>query len=186
EFEARTPYLYSTYDEESEVPPGDRPKVIILGSGPNRIGQGIEFDYACVHAAFRRAEGGYETVMVSCNPETVSTDYDTSGRLYFEPLTLEDVLEVLHAEQASGPVAGMIVQLSGQTPLRLARGLAAAGAPVVGTGAGAIHLAEDRGEFGALLAVAGLTAPKHGIGTSFRQVKAVASEIGYSVLVRPS
>ena len=127
EFEARTPYLYSTYDEQSEVPAGDRPKVIILGSGPNRIGQGIEFDYACVHASFALAAAGYETVMVNCNPETVSTDYDTSGRLYFEPLTLEDVLEVLHAEQASGPVAGMIVQLGGQTPLRLARALAAAG-----------------------------------------------------------
>ena len=186
EFEARTPYLYSTYDEQSEVPAGDRPKVIILGSGPNRIGQGIEFDYACVHASFALAAAGYETVMVNCNPETVSTDYDTSGRLYFEPLTLEDVLEVLHAEQASGPVAGMIVQLGGQTPLRLARGLAAAGAPVVGTSPEAIHLAEDRGEFGALLAAAGLTAPKHGTATSFGQAKAVAAEIGYPVLVRPS
>ena len=186
EFEARTPYLYSTYDEQSEVPAGDRPKVIILGSGPNRIGQGIEFDYACVHASFALAAAGYETVMVNCNPETVSTDYDTSGRLYFEPLTLEDVLEVLHAEQASGPVAGMIVQLGGQTPLRLARGLAAAGAPVVGTSPEAIHLAEDRGEFGALLADAGLTAPKHGTATSFGEAKAVAAEIGYPVLVRPS
>ncbi len=186
EFEARTPYLYSTYDEQSEVPPGDRPKVIILGSGPNRIGQGIEFDYACVHASFALAEAGYETVMVNCNPETVSTDYDTSGRLYFEPLTLEDVLEVLHAEQASGPVAGMIVQLGGQTPLRLARGLAAAGAPVVGTSPEAIHLAEDRGEFGALLAAAGLTAPKHGTATSFGEARAVAAGIGYPVLVRPS
>jgi carbamoyl-phosphate synthase large subunit len=186
EFEARTPYLYSTYDEQSEVPAGDRPKVIILGSGPNRIGQGIEFDYACVHASFALAAAGYETVMVNCNPETVSTDYDTSGRLYFEPLTLEDVLEVLHAERASGPVAGMIVQLGGQTPLRLARGLAAAGAPVVGTSPEAIHLAEDRGEFGALLAAAGLTAPKHGTATSFGQAKAVAAGIGYPVLVRPS
>jgi carbamoyl-phosphate synthase large subunit len=186
EFEARTPYLYSTYDEESEVPAGDRPKVIILGSGPNRIGQGIEFDYACVHASFALTAAGYETVMVNCNPETVSTDYDTSGRLYFEPLTLEDVLEVLHAEQASGPVAGVIVQLGGQTPLRLARGLAAAGAPVVGTSPAAIHLAEDRGEFGALLATAGLAAPKHGTATSFAQAKDVAAEIGYPVLVRPS
>jgi carbamoyl-phosphate synthase large subunit len=199
EFEARTPYLYSSYDEESEVPPGNRPKVIILGSGPNRIGQGIEFDYACVHASFALAAAGYETVMINCNPETVSTDYDTSGRLYFEPLTLEDVLEVLHAEQQSGggreargrdkqsgPVAGVIVQLGGQTPLRLARGLAAAGVPVVGTSPEAIHLAEDRGEFGALLAAAGLTAPKHGTATSFAQARDVAREIGYPVLVRPS
>ncbi|MFY9654796.1 carbamoyl-phosphate synthase large subunit, partial [Trebonia sp.] len=145
EFAARTPYLYSTYDEGDEVPPGDRPKVIILGSGPNRIGQGIEFDYACVHASFALRDAGYETVMVNCNPETVSTDYDTSSRLYFEPLTLEDVLEVVHAEQAAGPVAGVIVQLGGQTPLGLARGLEAAGVPVVGTSPDAIHLAEDRG-----------------------------------------
>jgi carbamoyl-phosphate synthase large subunit len=186
EFEARTPYLYSTYDDCSEVPLGDQPKVIILGSGPNRIGQGIEFDYACVHASFALAEAGYETVMVNCNPETVSTDYDTSGRLYFEPLTLEDVLEVVHAEQESGPVAGVIVQLGGQTPLRLARGLAAAGLPVAGTSPEAIHLAEDRGEFGAVLATAGLTAPRYGTATSYPQAKAVADEIGYPVLVRPS
>jgi carbamoyl-phosphate synthase large subunit len=186
EFEARTPYLYSTYDEETEVPAGDRPKVIILGSGPNRIGQGIEFDYACVHASFALSQAGYETVMVNCNPETVSTDYDTSGRLYFEPLTLEDVLEVVHAEAQSGPVAGVIVQLGGQTPLRLARGLAEAGVPVVGTSAAAIHLAEDRGEFGAVLAASGLTAPKFGTATSFAAAKAVADEIGYPVLVRPS
>jgi carbamoyl-phosphate synthase large subunit len=186
EFEARTPYLYSTYDLESEVPPGDRPKVIILGSGPNRIGQGIEFDYACVHASFALSEAGYETVMVNCNPETVSTDYDTSGRLYFEPLTLEDVLEVVHAEQASGEVAGVIVQLGGQTPLRLAAGLAQAGARVVGTSPDAIHLAEHRGEFGALLTGAGLAAPKYGTATSSGEAKAVADEIGYPVLVRPS
>jgi carbamoyl-phosphate synthase large subunit len=186
EFEARTPYLYSTYDEESEVPPGDRPKVIILGSGPNRIGQGIEFDYACVHASFALSAAGYETVMVNCNPETVSTDYDTSGRLYFEPLTLEDVLEVVHAEQQSGPVAGVIVQLGGQTPLGLAQALTAAGVPVVGTSPDAIHLAEHRGEFGALLAAAGLPAPKYGTATSFAEAKAVAAEIGYPVLVRPS
>ncbi len=186
EFEARTPYLYSTYDEQTEVPPGDRPKVIILGSGPNRIGQGIEFDYACVHASFALSAAGYETVMVNCNPETVSTDYDTSGRLYFEPLTLEDVLEVVHAETQSGPVAGVIVQLGGQTPLRLARGLADAGVPVVGTSPQAIHLAEDRGEFGAVLAASGLTAPKFGTATSFAGAKAVADEIGYPVLVRPS
>jgi carbamoyl-phosphate synthase large subunit len=186
EFAARTPYLYSTYDEQTEVPDGDRPKVIILGSGPNRIGQGIEFDYACVHASFALAEAGYETVMVNCNPETVSTDYDTSGRLYFEPLTLEDVLEVVAAEQASGPVAGVIVQLGGQTPLGLARALAAAGVPVVGTSPDAIHLAEDRGEFGAVLAAAGLPAPRYGTATSPAEARRVADEIGYPVLVRPS
>jgi carbamoyl-phosphate synthase large subunit len=186
EFEARTPYLYSTYDEVSEVPDGSKPKVIILGSGPNRIGQGIEFDYACVHASFALAEAGYETVMVNCNPETVSTDYDTSDRLYFEPLTLEDVLEVVAAEQASGPVAGVIVQLGGQTPLGLARALAAEGVPVVGTSPEAIHLAEDRGEFGAVLAAAGLPAPRHGTATSVEQATVVADEIGYPVLVRPS
>jgi carbamoyl-phosphate synthase large subunit len=186
EFAARTPYLYSTYDEVSEVPPGGLPKVIILGSGPNRIGQGIEFDYACVHASFALSAAGYETVMVNCNPETVSTDYDTSGRLYFEPLTLEDVLEVVHAEEASGPVAGVIVQLGGQTPLGLARALAAAGVPVVGTSPDAIHLAEDRGEFGALLASAGLPAPKFGTATSAATARAVAAQIGYPVLVRPS
>jgi carbamoyl-phosphate synthase large subunit len=186
EFEARTPYLYSTYDEQSEVPSGQTAKVIILGSGPNRIGQGIEFDYACVHASFALSAAGYETVMVNCNPETVSTDYDTSGRLYFEPLTLEDVLEVVHAEQQSGPVAGVIVQLGGQTPLGLARPLAAEGVPVVGTSPDAIHLAEDRGEFGAVLAAAGLPAPRYGMASSYAEAKAVADEIGYPVLVRPS
>jgi len=186
EFEARTPYLYSTYDEQTEVPAGDRPKVVILGSGPNRIGQGIEFDYACVHACFALADAGYETVMVNCNPETVSTDYDTSGRLYFEPLTVEDVLEVVHAEQQSGRVAGVIVQLGGQTPLGLAGALARAGVPVVGTSPDAIHLAEHRGEFGAVLAAAGLPAPKYGTAASPEQAKAIAAEIGYPVLVRPS
>jgi carbamoyl-phosphate synthase large subunit len=186
EFEARTPYLYSAYDMASEVPAGDRPKVIILGSGPNRIGQGIEFDYCCVHASMSLRAAGFETVMVNCNPETVSTDYDTSGRLYFEPLTLEDVLEVVAAEQAAGPVAGVIVQLGGQTPLGLARSLAAEGVPVVGTSPEAIHLAEDRGEFGAVLAAAGLLAPRSGMATSAAQAQAVADEIGYPVLVRPS
>jgi carbamoyl-phosphate synthase large subunit len=186
EFAARTPYLYSTYDVESEVPSGDRPKVIILGSGPNRIGQGIEFDYACVHASFALTDAGYETVMVNCNPETVSTDYDTSGRLYFEPLTLEDVLEVVHAEQATGTVAGVIVQLGGQTPLGLAAALAEAGIPVVGTSPAAINLAEDRGEFGAVLAAGGLLAPRHGTATSVTEAEVVAHEIGYPVLVRPS
>jgi carbamoyl-phosphate synthase large subunit len=186
EFAARTPYLYSTYDEQTEVPPGDRPKVIILGSGPNRIGQGIEFDYACVHASFALTGAGYETVMVNCNPETVSTDYDTSGRLYFEPLTLEDVLEVVAAERDTGEVAGVIVQLGGQTPLGLARALAAEGVPVVGTSPEAIHLAEDRGEFGRVLDEAGLLAPRHGTATSAEQATAVAAQIGYPVLVRPS
>ncbi|MBX6167309.1 MAG: carbamoyl-phosphate synthase large subunit [Thermobispora bispora] len=186
EFAARTPYLYSTYDEETEVPAGDRPKVIILGSGPNRIGQGIEFDYACVHASFELAKAGYETVMVNCNPETVSTDYDTSDRLYFEPLTLEDVLEIVHAEQATGPVAGVIVQLGGQTPLGLAQGLKDAGVPVVGTSPESIHLAEDRGAFGRVLAEAGLLAPKHGTARTAEEAVEVASRIGYPVLVRPS
>jgi carbamoyl-phosphate synthase large subunit len=186
EFAARTPYLYSTYDAETEVPAGELPKVIILGSGPNRIGQGIEFDYACVHASFALSGAGYETVMVNCNPETVSTDYDTSGRLYFEPLTLEDVLEVVAAERASGPVAGVIVQLGGQTPLGLAHALAAEGVPIVGTPPEAIHLAEDRGEFGAVLAAAGLPAPRYGTATSLAEATAVAAEIGYPVLVRPS
>src|SRR5580693_3192255 len=186
EFAARTPYLYSTYDEGTEVPPGDRAKVIILGSGPNRIGQGIEFDYACVHASFALAEAGYETVMVNCNPETVSTDYDTSGRLYFEPLTLEDVLEVVHAEQKTGPVEGVIVQLGGQTPLGLARSLEKAGVPIVGTSPEAIHLAEDRGAFADVLAAAGLPAPRYGTATSEQEAVAVAEEIGYPVLVRPS
>jgi carbamoyl-phosphate synthase large subunit len=186
EFAARTPYLYSTYDDETEVPDGSTPKVIILGSGPNRIGQGIEFDYACVHASFALADEGYETVMINCNPETVSTDYDTSGRLYFEPLTLEDVLEVVRAEQASGPVAGVIVQLGGQTPLGLSRALAAAGVPVVGTSPEAIHLAEDRGAFARVLDKAGLSAPRNGTAISEDGAVEIAREIGYPVLVRPS
>jgi len=186
EFAARTPYLYSTYDEGNEVPGGDTPKVIILGSGPNRIGQGIEFDYACVHASFALREAGYETVMVNCNPETVSTDYDTSSRLYFEPLTLEDVLEVVHAEQAAGPVAGVIVQLGGQTPLGLARALEAAGVPIVGTSPAAIHAAEDRGAFARVLAEAGLVAPRGEVALSADEAAVAAAEIGYPVLVRPS
>ncbi|WP_049574935.1 carbamoyl-phosphate synthase large subunit [Nonomuraea sp. SBT364] len=186
EFAARTPYLYSAYDEESEVPEGERDKVIILGSGPNRIGQGIEFDYACVHASFELSRAGFETVMVNCNPETVSTDYDTSDRLYFEPLTLEDVLEVVHAEQQTGPVAGVIVQLGGQTPLGLAQALKDAGVPVVGTSPESIHLAEERGAFGRVLAEAGLPAPRHGTATTVAEALAVAEEIGYPVLVRPS
>ncbi|HLK01587.1 MAG TPA: carbamoyl-phosphate synthase large subunit [Streptosporangiaceae bacterium] len=186
EFAASTPYLYSTYDDETEVPAGSRSKVIILGSGPNRIGQGIEFDYACVHASFALARAGYETVMVNCNPETVSTDYDTSSRLYFEPLTLEDVLEVVHAEQSSGPVAGVIVQLGGQTPLGLARALEAAGVPIAGTSPEAIHLAEDREAFAGVLESAGLTAPRYGTARSEDEAERIAAEIGFPVLVRPS
>ncbi|HET6562621.1 MAG TPA: carbamoyl-phosphate synthase large subunit, partial [Marmoricola sp.] len=200
EFAARTPYHYSSYDEETEVQPRERPAVLILGSGPNRIGQGIEFDYSCVHASLAlrapgaRAHhgrgtgeaGSYETVMVNCNPETVSTDYDTSDRLYFEPLTLEDVLEIYHAESQAGPIAGVICQLGGQTPLGLAQGLADAGVPIVGTTPGAIHLAEERGAFGRVLETAGLPAPKHGTAASYDEARAVANEIAYPVLVRPS
>ncbi|MDR7254446.1 carbamoyl-phosphate synthase large subunit [Nocardioides sp. BE266] len=188
EFAAQTPYHYSSYDEETEVQPRAEGKeaVIILGSGPNRIGQGIEFDYSCVHASLALAEAGYETIMVNCNPETVSTDYDTSDRLYFEPLTLEDVLEIVHAEQQAGPVAGVVCQLGGQTPLGLAQGLADAGVPIVGTPPEAIHLAEERGAFGRVLADAGLPAPKHGTATSYPQAQRIAHEIGYPVLVRPS
>ncbi len=186
EFAARTPYHYSSYDTETEVAGRDRPAVIILGSGPNRIGQGIEFDYSCVHAAMALRDAGYETVMVNCNPETVSTDYDTSDRLYFEPLTLEDVLEVVHAEQQAGPVAGVIVQLGGQTPLGLAQRLADAGVPIVGTSPAAIHLAEDRGSFGRVLHAAGLPAPRHGTASSFEEARTIAARIGYPVLVRPS
>ncbi|WP_028658628.1 carbamoyl-phosphate synthase large subunit [Nocardioides insulae] len=186
EFAARTPYHYSSYDEETEVMPRERPAVIILGSGPNRIGQGIEFDYSCVHASLALSEAGYETVMVNCNPETVSTDYDTSDRLYFEPLTLEDVLEIVHAEQQAGPVVGVICQLGGQTPLGLAQGLKDNGVPIVGTTPEAINLAEERGAFGRVLAEAGLVAPKHGMATTFTEARAIAEEVGYPVLVRPS
>jgi carbamoyl-phosphate synthase large subunit len=186
EFAAKTPYHYSSYDEETEVEPRETPAVIILGSGPNRIGQGIEFDYSCVHASMTLREAGYETVMVNCNPETVSTDYDTSSRLYFEPLTLEDVLEVFHAERSVGPVAGVIVQLGGQTPLGLAQSLKDAGVPIVGTSPEAIHLAEERGAFGRVLAAANLPAPAHGIATSYEEAVEVADRIGYPVLVRPS
>ncbi len=186
EFAARTPYHYSSYDEENEVEARARPAVIILGSGPNRIGQGIEFDYSCVHASFALREHGFDTVMVNCNPETVSTDYDTSSRLYFEPLTLEDVLEVVHAEMGAGPVAGVIVQLGGQTPLGLAAALKAEGVPIVGTTPEAIDLAEDRGAFGRVLAEAGLPAPAHGTAYSAEEALRIAATIGYPVLVRPS
>ena len=186
EFEAKTPYHYSSYDEESEVAKSNKDKVIILGSGPNRIGQGIEFDYSCVHAAQTLKKAGYETIMVNCNPETVSTDYDTSDRLYFEPLTLEDVLEIVHAEQESGNVIGVIVQLGGQTPLGLAQKLKDNGVPIVGTSPEAIHLAEERGAFGRVLEKANLISPEHGMASSFAEAKKIASEIGYPVLVRPS
>ncbi|PEG38277.1 carbamoyl phosphate synthase large subunit [Mycolicibacterium agri] len=195
EFEAKTPYHYSSYEldpaAESEVAPQtEKPKVLILGSGPNRIGQGIEFDYSCVHAATTLSEAGFETVMVNCNPETVSTDYDTADRLYFEPLTFEDVLEVYYAESASGAggpgVVGVIVQLGGQTPLGLAERLEKAGVPIVGTSPKAIDLAEDRGAFGEVLNTAGLPAPRFGTATSFEQARRIAAEIGYPVLVRPS
>ncbi len=186
EFAARTPYHYSTYDEETEVQPRTKPAVLILGSGPNRIGQGIEFDYSCVHAALALSAAGYETVMVNCNPETVSTDYDTSDRLYFEPLTLEDVLEVYRAELALGPVAGVLVQLGGQTPLKLAQALKDNGVPIVGTPPEAIHAAEDRGAFGDVLRAAGLPAPKYGLAHSAPEAVRIAHDIGYPVLVRPS
>ena len=186
EFAAKTPYFYSSYDEEPEVAPREKPAVIILGSGPNRIGQGIEFDYSCVHASFARHDAGYETVMVNCNPETVSTDYDTSDRLYFEPLTLEDVLEIVHAEQQAGPVAGVLVQLGGQTPLGLAQALKDNGVPIVGTSPEAIELAEERGAFGRVLTEAGLPAPKYGTAFSFEEAKRIAAEINYPVMVRPS
>ncbi len=190
EFEAQTPYHYSAYEmdanAENEVAETGREKVIILGSGPNRIGQGIEFDYSCVHAALELSRIGYETVMVNCNPETVSTDYDTADRLYFEPLTFEDVMEIYRAESASGTVAGVIVQLGGQTPLGLAQRLADAGVPVVGTTPEAIDSAEDRGEFGDVLEAANLPAPAYGTATSFEEAREVAAGIGYPVLVRPS
>ncbi len=186
EFESMTPYLYSTYDEEDEAPPTSTHKVIILGSGPNRIGQGIEFDYCCCHAAFALKEDGYETIMVNCNPETVSTDYDTSDRLYFEPLTLEDVLAVYNHEAQSGAEIGMIVQFGGQTPLNLAQRLRAAGVPIIGTSPESIDLAEDRKRFGKLLEDLEIPQPPGGTATSVEEALAVGERIGYPVLVRPS
>ena len=186
EFPALTPYHYSSYDSETEVAPSDARKVVILGSGPNRIGQGIEFDYSCVHASFALRDAGFETIMINCNPETVSTDYDTSDRLYFEPLTLEDVLEVIHAESLSGELVGVIVQLGGQTALGLAHGLADAGVPILGTSPDAIDLAEERGAFSRILQEADLVAPRNGIATDVDSAVAVAESIGYPVLVRPS
>ena len=186
EFPALTPYHYSSYDQETEVRPSDRRKVVILGSGPNRIGQGVEFDYSCVHASFALSDAGYETIMINCNPETVSTDYDTSDRLYFEPLTLEDVLEVIHAESLSGELVGVVVQLGGQTALGLAKGLKANGVTILGTTPEAIDLAEERGLFQGILDAAGLVSPRNGTAYDYRGAVAVAEEIGYPVLVRPS
>jgi carbamoyl-phosphate synthase large subunit len=187
EFEAYTPYLYSAYETQDEAPPSPKPKAIILGGGPNRIGQGIEFDYCCCHASFALRELGYETVMVNCNPETVSTDYDTSDRLYFEPLALENVLNICDRElAASGPGSGVIVQLGGQTPLNLSAALHAAGIPILGTSHEAIDLAEDRGRFGALLDRLEIPQPEHGMANTVLEARAVARRIGYPVLVRPS
>ncbi|MBM7406659.1 MULTISPECIES: carbamoyl-phosphate synthase large subunit [Sphingomonas] len=192
EFEAKTPYMYSTYEAptfgepEDESQPSERTKVVILGGGPNRIGQGIEFDYCCCHACFALSDAGYETIMVNCNPETVSTDYDTSDRLYFEPLTAEDVLEILHVEQQKGTLLGVIVQFGGQTPLNLAKALEDAGIPILGTSPDAIDLAEDRERFAALVSKLGLLQPANGIARSRDEAVAVAERIGYPVLMRPS
>jgi carbamoyl-phosphate synthase large subunit len=182
EFESFTPYLYSTYEEEDESAPTDRRKIMILGSGPNRIGQGIEFDYCCCHASFALSEAGFETIMVNCNPETVSTDYDTSDRLYFEPLTFEDVMNIIDVEKPEG----VIVQFGGQTPLNLAMRLDAAGAPIIGTSPDSIDLAEDRKRFGALLNTLGIPQPENGTATSPAEAIVEAERIGYPVLVRPS
>jgi carbamoyl-phosphate synthase large subunit len=192
EFAAPTAYMYSTYEgpsfgePECEAAPSDREKIVILGGGPNRIGQGIEFDYCCCHACFALADAGYETIMVNCNPETVSTDYDTSDRLYFEPLTAEDVLEILHVEQQNGTLKGVIVQFGGQTPLNLAKALEEAGIPILGTSPKAIDLAEDREQFAALVTRLGLKQPENGIARSRDEAVAVATRIGYPVLMRPS
>ncbi|KQZ64796.1 carbamoyl phosphate synthase large subunit [Sphingopyxis sp. Root1497] len=192
EFAAKTPYLYSTYEAptfgepECEANPSDAKKIVILGGGPNRIGQGIEFDYCCCHACFALEEAGYETIMINCNPETVSTDYDTSDRLYFEPLTAEDVLEILAVEMTKGTLVGVIVQFGGQTPLKLAQALEDAGIPILGTSPDAIDLAEDRERFAALVNKLGLKQPENGIARSREEAIAVATRIGYPVLTRPS
>ena len=182
EFEAFTPYLYSTYGHECEARPTDREKVVILGGGPNRIGQGIEFDYCCVHATLALRELGIETIMVNCNPETVSTDYDTSDRLYFEPLVEEDVLNIMEVERPMG----VVVQFGGQTPLKLALPLERAGIKILGTNPDAIDRAEDRGRFSALITALGLSQPRNGVARSGEEAFAVASKIGYPVIVRPS
>ncbi len=186
EFEAHTPYLYSAYDEECEANVSDRKKVVILGGGPNRIGQGLEFDYCCCHAAFALSDAGFETVMVNCNPETVSTDYDTSDRLYFEPLTLERVLDILDVESQTGELVGVLVQFGGQTPLKLANSIERAGYKLLGTPADSIDLAEDRGRFGELLNQLGLACPRWGVARSPEEAFESARQIGYPVLVRPS
>ena len=191
EYSSATPYMYSTYEggfgtPECEAEPTDREKIIILGGGPNRIGQGIEFDYCCVHAAYALREAGFETIMVNCNPETVSTDYDTSDRLYFEPLTAEDVIALVRREQSNGRVLGCIVQYGGQTPLKLSQALPAAGIPVLGTSADAIDIAEDRERFQVLLHKLGLRQPENGIARSAEQAEAAADRIGYPVVIRPS
>ena len=182
EFESHTPYLYSTFEEEDESEPSDRRKVVILGSGPNRIAQGIEFDYCCCHAAFALKEAGFETVIVNCNPETVSTDYDTADRLYFEPLTFEDVMAVVENEKPDG----VIVQFGGQTPLKLALKLFDAGVPIIGTSPQSIDLAEDRKRFGELLRDLDIPQPENGTAMSVKEARKVARKIGYPVLVRPS
>ena len=192
EFEAQTPYMYSTYeapamgDVECEARPSNAKKVVILGGGPNRIGQGIEFDYCCVHACYALTAAGYETIMVNCNPETVSTDYDTSDRLYFEPLTLESVLEILRVEQDNGTLHGVIVQLGGQTPLKLAQALANEGIPILGTTPDAIDLAEDRERFQQLLHKLGLKQPHNGTARSRDEAFKVAADVGYPLVIRPS
>ena len=192
EFPSQTPYMYSSYEGdgfapgECEADPTDRDKIVILGGGPNRIGQGIEFDYCCVHAAFALSEAGYETIMVNCNPETVSTDYDTSDRLYFEPLTAENVIDLVECEQQAGRVLGVLVQFGGQTPLKLARDIEAAGIPILGTSPDAIDLAEDRNRFQELLHRLGLQQPANGIATSETEAEAVAERIGYPLVIRPS
>jgi len=192
EFAAKTPYMYSTYEAptfgepECESQPTERRKVVILGGGPNRIGQGIEFDYCCCHAFFALGDAGFETIMVNCNPETVSTDYDTSDRLYFEPLTAEDVLELLDVERSTGELVGVIVQFGGQTPLKLAQALEDAGIPILGTSPDAIDLAEDRERFAKLVDKLGLKQPANGIARSREEAIAVANRIGYPVLIRPS
>ncbi|TLM80652.1 MAG: carbamoyl phosphate synthase large subunit, partial [Actinobacteria bacterium] len=182
EFAAFTPYYYKTYEDEDEVAQAERPRAIILGAGPNRIGQGIEFDYCCVHASYALHDAGYETVMVNCNPETVSTDYDTSDRLYFEPLTFEDVMDIVDVEKP----AGVVVTFGGQTPLKLAHALEAAGVPIMGTRPEAIDLAEDRRRFSAILDELGIAYPAAGTANSFEEAVAVARRIGFPLLVRPS
>ena len=182
EFASDTAYMYSTYEEECESDASDREKIVVIGGGPNRIGQGIEFDYCCVHAALAMREDGYETIMINCNPETVSTDYDTSDRLYFEPITLEDVLEIIHVEKPKG----VIVQYGGQTPLKLARGLEAAGVPIIGTSPDAIDRAEDRERFQQMITRLGLKQPENATVRSHEEGILAAREIGYPLVVRPS